>query len=311
MRQHIGLATLGLAIMTGGILPDQAGALTLPPATSSDGVVGVTETGWIGLLNRPFSIARLIGQPHARGRDIARARALGPVPDPGATISFARGGTDTPSTTLLLRDVPRFSRLPGKQVEDFEVGLRSSLADEAITLQAGLSYNKFRNLQTTLRQGDRLMIASAGKAKTYGVETMARWSASSIVSLFVSAAYREGRLKNRVRDGRKFRLSPDRSTSLGAVMLVPVGTGRIAFIPSVAYQSAMGLGGNDGGVRATALVNAQIGYAFSDGFEVEALAANLLNSQSERASPRSTTALIAGEPRVLGVRARLRFGADR
>ncbi|MHA3793896.1 TonB-dependent receptor [Sphingomonas sp. YL-JM2C] len=297
MRPLIGLATLGLAM-----LPE--------PAIAQPLAVADAPAGWLGLRNRPFSVARLIGEPRARRADAARARTLGPAPDGERLISFARSGTDAPSASLLLlRDAPRFSRLPGKQTEDYEVGLRSALAGEAITLQAGLSYNKFRNLQISLRQGGRLMTASAGKAKTYGVESMARWTASGHVSLFATAAYREGRLKNRVRDGRKFRLSPDRSASLGAVVLIPAGAGRIAFIPSLAYQSAMGLGRDDGGQGASALVNAQIGYAFSDGFEVEALAANLLDSRPARPAARSATAQIAGEPRVFGIRARLRFGA--
>ncbi|KQX24825.1 MULTISPECIES: TonB-dependent receptor domain-containing protein [unclassified Sphingomonas] len=304
MRPFIGLATLGLVAM-----PEPALAVTLPDAGAGLASGGAGETVWFGLRRRPFSVARLIGLPQRQPSDAARARALGPAPIGGQLISFAGSSTDAPSTSLLLRDAPRFSRLPGRQVDDYEVGLRTALADTAVTLQAGLSYNKFRNLQTTLRQGDRLTIASVGRAKTYGLETMARWSPTAGISLFVAGAYREARFKNQVRDGRKFRLSPDRSASLGAVMLVPVGTGRIAFIPSIAYQSAMGLDGDDGGMGATALINAQLGYAFSDAFEIEALASNLLDRPYARPSARGAATLIAGEPRVLGVRARLRFGA--
>lgn len=304
MRPIIGWAALGLAAG-----PQQAVAI-VPPAAPAPAASGLAaEPGWLGLRVHPFSVAGLIGRSRTGG-DVARIRALGPAPDPDRLVSFARRSTDAPSTSLLLRDVPRFSRLPGKQVDDYAVGLRAALAGDAVTLQAGLSYNRFRNLQTTLRQGDRLMIATAGKAKSYGLETMARWSAGDHVSLFVTAAYREGRLKNRVRDGRKFRLTPDRSASVGAVMLLPVGPGRIAFVPSLSYQSAMGLGADDGS-PATALVNAQIGYAFPDGVEIEALASNLLNRRYSRPSGAVSTAMIAGEPRVLGVRARLRFGADR
>lgn len=306
MRPLIGLATLGLVM-----LPEQTAAQAMAGGDATIAPGPVTDSGWFGLRHRPFSVAGMIGQPRRARTDMTRARALGPAPDGGQPISFARNGTDAPSSALLLRDAPRFSRLPGKQLDDFEAGLRTALADEAITLQAGISYNKFRNVQTSLRQGDRLMIASAGKAKTYGVETMARWAASDMVSLFVAGAYREGRLKNPVRDGRKFRLSPDRSATLGAVMLVPVGGRRIALIPSLAYQSAMGLGRDAGDAGATTMINAQLGYAVSESFEIEALASNLLNSRYTRPAARSTVAQIAGEPRVFGMRARLRFGADR
>ncbi|MBO9378452.1 TonB-dependent receptor [Sphingomonas histidinilytica] len=294
MRPLIGLATLGLAM-----LPE--------PAIAQPLAVADAPAGWIGLRNRPFSVGRLIGEPRPHRTDVARVRALGPAPDGERLISFARSSTDAPSPSLLLRDAPRFSRLPGRQTDDYEVGLRGTLADP-ITIQAGFSYNKFRNLETSLRQNGRLMTASAGKAKTYGVESMARWTANEHVSLFVAAAYREGRLKNRVRDGRKFRLSSDRSASFGAVVLIPAGAGRIAFIPSLAYQSAMSLGRDGGGLGAATLVNAQLGYAFSDGFEVEALAANLLGARHAGPPVRGAAAQIAGEPRVFGIRARLRFG---
>ncbi|ATE63728.1 TonB-dependent receptor [Rhizorhabdus dicambivorans] len=286
-------AMLGLAMMP-------APALAVPDMPM--------PSNWLGLRVRPFSVAELIGQPRPDGDTEARSPALGAAPEGARLISFAHGSIDQPAAALLLRDAPRFSRLPGKQVEDYEIGLRSALASDAIALQAGLSYNKFRNLQTSIRQGGRLMTAAAGKAKVYGIEGLARWSASDRLSLFATYAWRGGRLKNRVRDGRKFRLSPDRSTAVGAVLLMPAGVGRIAFTPSLAWRSAIGLGADMAGQGSAVLVNAQLGYSLSNGFEIEALATNLLNRQNRPTAADNGQSLIADEPRVLGLRARLRFG---
>lgn len=309
MRPISRWAFLGLAAMPGAgeAAPDIW--VAPPPATMAAVTIvsGLTDPSWLGLRARPFSISRLIGRPPADADETSRSRNLGAAPEPPRLISFARGTVDAQPSPLLLRNAPRFSRMPGKQVQDFEAGLRSRIAEDQILLQIGVSYDMFRNLQTTIRQGSRLMTASAGKAKTYGVEGLARWSPERHVSLFATYGWREGRLKNRVRDGRKFRLSPDRSAAIGAVLTMPAGRGRIAFTPSVAWRSAMGIGADIDGRGSGAVISAQFGYGLSDGFEVEAVAANLLNRPAARSTTESTP-LIAGEPRVLGVRARLRFG---
>lgn len=313
MRPISRWALLGLAAMpSAGAAAREVSSASPVSATAAIAIVPGHLTGsrWLGPLTRPFSVSRLIGQAPSDGRETGSSRSLGAAPEPPRLISFARGNVVALPTSLL-RDAPRFSRMPGKQVENYEVGLRSLLANEIILLQMGMSYDTFRNLQTTIRQGSRMMTASAGKAKTYGVEGLVRWSPDRRLSLFATYAWREGRLKNRVRDGRKFRLSPDRSAALGAVLTVPAGPGRIAFTPSVAWRSAMGIGTGGGtdmdGRGSGALISAQIGYGLSDSFEVEAVAANLLDRRSA-ISPIESGPLIAGEPRVLGVRARLRFG---
>lgn len=313
MRPISLLAAFGLAALPFPAVAASSDA-SAPPSTAAAVRIALgnpTDASWLGLRIRPFSVARLIGRPGIDADRTARSPILGNAPEDTRLISFARGSIDAPSPSLTLRDAPRFSRQPGKQIQDVEAGLRTSLAGDAIALQAGVSYNKFRNLQTSLRQGNRVMSAVAGKAKIYGIEGLARWSADERISLFATYAWREGRLKNRVRDGRRFRLSPDRSAAVGAVLLLPAGAGRIAFTPSVGWRSAMGIGAGMDGRGSGALLNAQLGYALSDGFEIEALASNLLARSYGAAGGSDAPALIAGEPQVFGVRARLRFGALR
>ena len=283
------------------------------PVASNDILAGSaignpTGQGWLGLKIRPFSVAHLIGVPRTDGGAAARSLVLGAAPEPLRLISFARTSIDAPTSSRLNRDAPWVSRLPGKQLKDYEAGLRTTLADGAIALQAGVSYNRYRNLQTSLRQGARLMTANAGRVKTYGVEGLVRWAPSDRINLFATYAWREGWLKNQFHDG-KSRLSPDRSAAVGAVLLLPLGQRRLAFIPIVAWQSAMGLGADLDGQGSIALVNAQLGYSVADNLEIDALAANLLNRRYARPVAVTDRPMIAGEPRVFGVRARLRFGA--
>lgn len=305
MRSIIGLAAFSLLWPMAAAGAVSIDAAPVVPAAPRFGL-GVAGNGWLGLRPRPVSIARLIGEAADAGDMPLRQAALGPTPDHGRVISFARISTDMPDGALL-RDAPRFSRLPGKQVDNYELGLRAALFDHSIALQAGVFYDKYRNLQTSVRQQGKLMTATAGKAKLYGVEGLARWSPLPQISLFATAAYGESRLKNRLRDGRKFRLSPDRSASLGAVLLLPAGRGQIALTPSLVHQSAIGLGRDASGSGAVTLVNAQLGYAGAGGFAVEALISNLFDRKYDRPSA-DAPMLIAGEPRVIGLRARVRFG---
>lgn len=316
MRMTSRAAALGLIFAHAPVLAASGGAPAVPESISPESqfdLGGSTSPTSFGLGVRRFSPFRLAGAPdRRRDGERSRALALGPAPDADHLLSFARSGVETPNAALSLRDAPRFSRLPGKQLQDYEMGLHAALADGAVALQAGLFYDKFRAVQTTMRQGGIQTTGTVGKAKVYGLEGFARWSASDRFSLFASYAVREGRLKNHFRDGRRFRLSADHSAAAGAVLLLPAGPGRFAFTPSVARQSAMGIGmgqGRDGDEPgAIMLVNAQLGYAFPQGFEVEALATNLLDRQYDRPSARpGSPMLIAGEPRVIGLRARLRL----
>lgn len=300
-------AAVSLALMPAPVAASDPGLIISIDNAIRPAIGNPTGPAWLGLRLVPFKVAHLVGEPRPDGDAAARSHALGDAPEPARLVSFARTSIEAPSVSLLLRDAPRFSRLPGKQTDDYEAGLRTTLADGAIALQAGASYNRFRNLQTSLIHRQRLMTANAGKAKTYGVEGLVRWTPDRRLSLFATYAYRDGKLKNGLRDGRKFRLSPDRSAVIGAVLLVPAGNGHIAFTPSLAWQSAMELGTNMDGQGAVALVNAQLGYSLTDKFEVEALAANLLNRRYARRTGKTDGTLVAGEPRVFGVRARLRF----
>ncbi len=265
---------------------------------------------WLGIGIKPFRVGRLITDTEAEHDAATRTPALGTAPGPARLISFAGASIEAPSTSLVLRDTPRFSRLPGKQTEDYEAGVRTTLANGTVALQGGIFYNKFRNLQTSLRQGPGAMTAIAGKAKSYGVEGLMRWTPDKRIALFATYAYRESRLKNRIRDGRKFRLSPDRSAAIGAaLLLLPLAEGRITLTPSLSYETTMGLGIGSTGRGPVALVNAQLGYSLGSDIEIDAVAANLLNRRHTRPALGSASPLIAAEPRVLGVRVRLRFGA--
>lgn len=294
MRPIIGLAAWGLVVS----------ASPAPAATDEAPVA----PAWLSIQPRPIRLRMMIDH---LPREVvgARVQLLGPAPDSDPMIRFSHGAAGAPSGASLLRDAPRLSRLSGKHVDNFAAGWSAALAGDALTVEGGVFCDKYRNLQTTVRQGMTLVTANVGKAKLFGIEGSARWTPGGPLSLFATLSHGEGRLKNLVRDGHKLRLSADQSASIGAILLMPAGAGRFAFTPSLSRQSAIGFGVDDGGRGATTLVNAQFGYLFSENLEIEAVASNILDSQySDQAAKPDRPALIAGEPRVLGLRARLRFG---
>src|SRR5690606_34874067 len=124
----------------------------------------------------------------------------------------------------------------------------------------------------------------AGEAEAYGFEAQARWRASPNLTLLGTYAYNHSRFRTGVRDGNRFRLAPDHSLSLGAVVGVDIGPGRLNFTPSLTWQSRIYFDDDNdrpdlqtvqsGALVADliqdetqggyALVNARLGYAFGD-----------------------------------------------
>ena len=132
--------------------------------------------------------------------------------------------------------------------------------------------------------------------------------------------WNHSRLTTGVRDGNRFRLSPDHTISLGARFGVDVGPGRLTFVPSVTYQSRIFFD-DDNDLPALqqppnalvpdniqdevqdgyALVNARLGYTFSERFSIEAFVSNLFDEEyiKDAAIPAMAaglTTFIGGEP---------------
>src|SRR6185295_3602299 len=129
----------------------------------------------------------------------------------------------------------RFNLVDSETVDSFEIGARTQT--RTLFADGALFYYKYTNFQTTVQQGTLFTTTNAGKADAYGFEGSLRWRPNANVTLFATYAFNHSRFQTGVRDGNRFRLSPDHKLSLGGIFSTDVGPGRIEFTPSVTYQS--------------------------------------------------------------------------
>ena len=223
----------------------------------------------------------------------------------------------------------RFNLVDSETVDSFEVGARSQTRD--LYVDGALFYYHYDNFQTTVQQGVLFVTTNAGSAEAYGLETQLRWRASRNATIFATYAYNHSRFSTGVRDGNRFRLSPDHSFSLGATFGADVGPGRISFTPSMTWQSRVYFDDDndrsalqqppnalvadniqDETQRAYALVNARLGYTLNERFTLEAFVTNAFNRHYVKDAGNTGDAVglptfIAGEPRFYGVQGTIRF----
>lgn len=260
---------------------------------------------------------------------------------PAASLyaTYARGrrprvlSVGAPSAPL---GAARFSVLPNERVDSFEGGLKTALADRTLFLDGSIFYYKYKNFQTVEQQGTTFITTNAGRADSYGFEGQARYAPSDAFSLFASYGYNHSRFKSGIRDGNRFRLSPDHQAALGAVISQPVGPGRIAFSPWVTWQSRVFFDDDndipalqqppralvadniqDETQKGYALVNARLGYEAADrAWRIEAFVENAFDKKYIRDAGNTGDGLglptfISGDPRFYGVSATVRFGGAR
>lgn len=225
----------------------------------------------------------------------------------------------------------RFDRVPAETVDSYELGAKTVLGGRRLFLDGALFYYKYTNFQTTEQQGVIFVTTNAGEAESYGFEGQARWTMNDNVRLFGTYGYNHSRFQTGVRRGNRFRLSPDHSASLGAMLRAPVAGGRIEFIPSVTYQSKVFFDDDndrpelqqppaalvadtiqDEFQEGFALVNARLGFE-TGMLRLEAFVENLFDKEYIRDAGNTGDAIglptyIPGEPRLFGISARLRLG---
>lgn len=225
----------------------------------------------------------------------------------------------------------RFNVVDAERVDSFEIGARTRTAGGTLSLDGALFYYKYNNFQTTEQVGTIFVTTNAGEATSYGFEGTMRWRASPNATFFATYAYNHSRFTFGVRDGNRFRLSPDHTLSLGAQFGVDVGPGRLSFVPSVTYQSRIFFDDNndipalqqppnalvpdniqDETQGGYALVNARLSYTLSDRWTIEAFANNLFNEKyildaGNTGDAAGLPTFIGGAPRMYGIQASVRF----
>jgi iron complex outermembrane receptor protein len=257
-----------------------------------------------------------------------------PGPDSSIYASYARGRRPeilsalTPATPF---GAARFDLIDSETVDSFEVGARTQTLGRTLFLDASVFYYRYNNFQTIEQQGVLFVTTNAGQASAYGFEAQMRWRASPNATLFATYAFNHSRFDTGVRDGNRFRLSPDHTLSLGAALGVDIGPGRLNFTPSLTYQSRVFFDDDNDRPDLQAppnalvadilqeetqsgyvLANARLGYTLNERFSIEAFVSNLFDENYIKDAGNTGDAVgfptfIAGEPRLYGVQATMRF----
>jgi outer membrane receptor protein involved in Fe transport len=131
----------------------------------------------------------------------------------------------------------RFNEVDAETVDSFEVGAKGVAMDGRLQLDAALFSYAYENFQTTEQQGVLFVVTNAGEAKAYGLELQGRFAASEWAEVFATYAYNHSRFETGIREGNRFRLSPDNSASFGADLHTAFLGGEVWFRPTYTWQS--------------------------------------------------------------------------
>ncbi|MEI9849670.1 MAG: TonB-dependent receptor [Sphingomonas sp.] len=225
----------------------------------------------------------------------------------------------------------RFDLLPSETVDSFEVGAKAALAGRTLFADGAFFYYRYSNFQTTEQQGTTFITVNAGEATSYGFEGQLTWKPAGWIDLFGTYAWNHSRFTTGARDGNRFRLSPDHSASLGATLRAPAGPVEVDFTPSLTWQSKVFFDddndlptlqtGNlipdtaqDEWQKGYALVDLRAGVETADGrWRIEGFVTNVFGRDYIKDAGNTGDSLgmptfIAGEPRIFGVAASVKFG---
>lgn len=131
----------------------------------------------------------------------------------------------------------RFTPVAAETVDSYEAGAKSRLLGGALQAEGAVYYYSYDNFQTTVQRGAQIITTNAGKAESYGFEGQLAWQAASFAEVFATYGYNHGRFKAGIRDGNRFRLSPDNKFSVGTSLHADLLRGRFTFTPIYSWQS--------------------------------------------------------------------------
>ena len=116
-----------------------------------------------------------------------------------------------------------------EDIDNYEVGLKGSLLDGEVTLEATYFYMKREGIVHSVRQGPFFVPTNAGEHRYKGVELGASWAPTSLVSMYANGAFYRNRFGDFVVEtesgdtdltGNRLPISPDRIIN-GGVVITP------------------------------------------------------------------------------------------
>jgi len=242
--------------------------------------------------------------------------------------------TNAPSAADPIGLSPNFdTHFPRETVESFEAGIKTTLFDKTLRLNAAVFYQKYTDFQLNTFTGIRFVVTSLDKVVSKGVDVDFAW-ATPISGLTIAGGITQdltnidnfgnalpdfcgGRGNGcTARDNNRLSFAPLWSGALSASYLIPIGTLGLRTSVEEKYNSSYNTGSDLDPRKIQqgfGLLNARIGFgALDESWAIEAWGANLADKYYYAVAFDSpfqfdTIASYLGAPRTFGLTARVKF----
>ncbi|MEM7459219.1 MAG: TonB-dependent receptor [Pseudomonadota bacterium] len=226
----------------------------------------------------------------------------------------ARGRRPEVITASASNPTAGFTTLDAEIVDAFEAGVKSSLLDNQLNLNASIFYYDYSNFQTTeVNDQGLLEPINAGDATAEGAEIELSFEPTDTFALTASYGYNKARFDDQVGapfSGNKLRLSPDQTASIAAKILIDTPVGGLSLVPSATWQSEVFFDNTERDAISQdgyALVNFNAQLDLSEHWFVSAYVTNLLDEEylidaGNTGDAFGIPTFIAGTPQFFGAR---------
>ncbi len=138
----------------------------------------------------------------------------------------------------------RFNTVEAEETDAYEIGVRGSLFDGALSGEVVGYHYEYTNFQTQIIEGGRRFIANAGNASGSGIETALAVRPAPWVTYFFTYAYNgvefddeDNNGEPQLRAGNQFRLAPKHALTAAAEFVWDCECGTFSIRPSYSYRS--------------------------------------------------------------------------
>ncbi|MCC6789498.1 MAG: TonB-dependent receptor [Hyphomonadaceae bacterium] len=254
------------------------------------------------------------------------------TPDILAYVSASEGirnGSINPVVSVVTRASPggifnpttfaNFITYDDDGVRAYDAGLKTRWLDQRLTVNVGLFYNDWRDIQTVV--GSPALIDNAGDARSYGVELETAYFLNENLSVYADAAYTSAEFNDTtvtgsgvIAEGNRLTSVPEFTFSAGADVSFPI-TSDFDLIGHLDYQyigdrftTAENIAASK--LPSFSLVNLRAGLS-NDTWSLVAFASNLTNEvevqSSNVAPPFGVIEQFVNRPRTIGVELTLNY----